>query len=35
MPAITVVASWNTADVHVLGKADTGAAGDPYLDGGH
>jgi putative spermidine/putrescine transport system ATP-binding protein len=30
-----VVASWNTQDVHVLSKADTGAAGDPYLDGGH
>ena len=30
-----VVASWNTADVHVLSKADTGGAGDPYLDRGH
>ncbi len=30
-----VVASWNTEDVHILSKADTGAAGDPYLDGGH
>ena len=30
-----VVASWSTGDVHVLSKADTGAAGDPYLDGGH
>ena len=28
-----VVASWNAADVHVLSKVDTGAAGDPYLDG--
>ena len=27
-----VVASWNAADVHVLSKVDTGAAGDPYLD---
>jgi putative spermidine/putrescine transport system ATP-binding protein len=30
-----VVASWSTDDVHVLSKVDTGAAGDPYLDGGH
>ena len=30
-----VIASWSTDDVHVLSKADTGAAGDPYLDGGH
>jgi putative spermidine/putrescine transport system ATP-binding protein len=30
-----VVASWSTEDVHILSKADTGAAGDPYLDGGH
>jgi putative spermidine/putrescine transport system ATP-binding protein len=30
-----VVATWSTADVHVLDKVDTGAAGDPYLDGGH
>ena len=30
-----VVASWKTEDVHVLSKVDTGAAGDPYLDGGH
>jgi putative spermidine/putrescine transport system ATP-binding protein len=28
-----VVASWNAADVHALSKVDTGAAGDPYLDG--
>jgi putative spermidine/putrescine transport system ATP-binding protein len=28
-----VVVSWNAADVHVLSKVDTGAAGDPYLDG--
>jgi len=27
-----VVVSWNAADVHVLSKVDTGAAGDPYLD---
>ena len=30
-----VVASWNTEDVHILSKVDTGAAGDPYLDGSH
>jgi putative spermidine/putrescine transport system ATP-binding protein len=30
-----VVVSWNAADVHVLSKVDTGAAGDPYLDGIH
>jgi putative spermidine/putrescine transport system ATP-binding protein len=30
-----VVASWKTEDVHILGKVDTGAAGDPYLDAGH
>jgi putative spermidine/putrescine transport system ATP-binding protein len=30
-----VVASWNTEDVHILSKVDTGAAGDSYLDGGH
>ncbi len=30
-----VVASWNTDDVHVLSKVDTGVAGDPYLDGSH
>ena len=30
-----VVASWSTEDVHILSKADTGVAGDPYLDGGH
>jgi len=30
-----VVANWSTDDVHVLSKVDTGAAGDPYLDGGH
>lgn len=30
-----VVASWNVADVHVLSTVDSGAAGDPYLDGGH
>jgi putative spermidine/putrescine transport system ATP-binding protein len=30
-----VVASWSTDDVHVLSSVDTGAAGDPYLDGGH
>ena len=30
-----VVASWNTEDVHILSKVDTGLAGDPYLDGGH
>ena len=30
-----VVASWNVEDVHVLSTVDSGAAGDPYLDGGH
>jgi putative spermidine/putrescine transport system ATP-binding protein len=30
-----VVARWSVDDVHVLSKADTGTAGDPYLDGGH
>jgi putative spermidine/putrescine transport system ATP-binding protein len=30
-----VVASWSIQDVHVLSKVDSGAAGDPYLDGGH
>lgn len=30
-----VNASWHTQDVHVLSKADTGASGDPYLEGGH
>jgi putative spermidine/putrescine transport system ATP-binding protein len=30
-----VVASWSTDDVHVLSKVDTGAAVDPYLNGGH
>ena len=30
-----VVARWNTEDVHILSKVDTGAAGDSYLDGGH
>ena len=30
-----VVASWKTEDVHILGKVDTGEAGDPYLGAGH
>ncbi|MGO4831963.1 TOBE domain-containing protein, partial [Rhizobiaceae sp. 2RAB30] len=30
-----VNASWHTQDVHVLNKVDTGASGDPYLEGGH
>ena len=30
-----VTASWRTADVHTLSKADTGTPGDPYLDAGH
>ena len=30
-----VVANWNTRDVHVLSKVDSGAAGDPYLVDGH
>ncbi len=30
-----VTASWNTADVNILAKVDTGAAGDPYLDATH
>jgi putative spermidine/putrescine transport system ATP-binding protein len=30
-----VLASWKTEDVHILGKVDSGAAGDPYLEGGH
>lgn len=30
-----VIASWNTEDVHILSKADTGAAGNPYLEGSH
>ena len=31
----SVVASWNTDDVHILGKADTGEAGASYLDDSH
>jgi putative spermidine/putrescine transport system ATP-binding protein len=30
-----VTAYWNTADVNILAKVDTGAAGDPYLDATH
>ena len=30
-----VTASWDTADVNILAKVDTGAAGDPYLDATH
>jgi putative spermidine/putrescine transport system ATP-binding protein len=30
-----VTASWDTADVNILTKVDTGAAGDPYLDATH
>jgi putative spermidine/putrescine transport system ATP-binding protein len=30
-----VTASWKAEDVHILSKVDSGAAGDPYLDGGH
>ncbi len=30
-----VIASWNTADVNILTKVDTGAAGDPYVNAGH
>ena len=30
-----VIASWNTADVNILAKVDTGAAGDPYMNAGH
>ena len=30
-----VVASWKAADVHVLSKVDSGAAGDPYEGEGH
>jgi putative spermidine/putrescine transport system ATP-binding protein len=30
-----VIASWNTADVHVLSKVDTGVAGDRYLEEVH
>jgi putative spermidine/putrescine transport system ATP-binding protein len=29
-----IVASWNTEDVHILSKVDSGAAGDPYLEEG-
>jgi putative spermidine/putrescine transport system ATP-binding protein len=30
-----VIASWNAADVNILSKVDTGAAGEPYMDAGH
>ena len=30
-----VTASWNTVDVNILVKVDTGSAGDPYLDTSH
>ena len=30
-----VTASWSTADVNILAKVDTGAAGDPYVDAMH
>jgi putative spermidine/putrescine transport system ATP-binding protein len=30
-----VIANWNTADVNILSKVDTGAAGDPYVNAGH
>jgi putative spermidine/putrescine transport system ATP-binding protein len=30
-----VIASWDTDDVHILGKADTGEAGASYLDDSH
>jgi putative spermidine/putrescine transport system ATP-binding protein len=30
-----VIASWNTADVNLLTKVDTGAAGDPYMNAPH
>ncbi len=30
-----VIATWNTADVNILAKVDSGVAGDPYLNANH
>jgi putative spermidine/putrescine transport system ATP-binding protein len=30
-----VIATWNTTDVNILSKVDSGAAGDPYLNANH